>query len=514
MFRSQTVSLVGRVVNSSVASRAFGELSGPLRGHGGTRLVAALVAVLFAVAAGLVTTSLSTGRVLALCGVLVVGLLAAYSTSRLGGFVLVAAFALLTGLFTELSNPLYTPPIGLGGISIQYLDLLLLALAGVWLVRRRSLFDLRLPETLLVLFVGWTAFVGVVRSLYLDLTFDVWTRELRTIAYFAFPVLLLPVLNTRERVLMAGRLLLWTSVAVGAMALFVRLFHDSIPSQVNLLIYRDEYGVRVFQVFGVERATWGILFAVSLLLATSRRWLWLVIAANAITLVVALTRGSYVAVAVAIVVMALALGRPRPTRALFAVGALGLIIVGAAASLSWLSGEDVVTPFVGRVATLDQLATGEGTVSARMAEIRVVWSFLEERPEALVLGQGLGGTYTDPFNELTAEIVNLGDRRYAYVHNGFLWYVLRGGVVSMALLYGFCGVVIVRCLRRARQVDQPWLRGTLVGVAGVFVAVLTLSGSGAPLSEGLRMSVLMLYGGLGLAALRLADNPSAPTCAS
>jgi hypothetical protein len=397
---------------------------------------------------------------------------------------------------------------------MQYLDLLLLVLAVLWLAQKRSLVDLRLPEVLLVLFIGWTACIGVVRSLYLDLTFDVWTRELRTIAYFAFPVLLLPLLTTPRRVKMAGLLLLWTSVGVAAMALFVRLFHDSIPSQVNLLIYRDEYGVRVFQVFGVERATWGILFAVGLLLGTSRRWLWLVIAANAVTLVVALTRGSYLAVAVAIGVMAVALGRARPTRALLAVGALGLVVVGAAASLSWLSGEDVVTPFVGRVATLDQLATGEGTVSARMAEIRVVWSFLEDRPESLLLGQGLGGTYTDPFNELTAEIVNLGDRRYAYVHNGFLWYVLRGGVVSMALLYGFCGVVVLRCLQRAREVHEPWLRGTLVGVAGVFVAVLTLSGSGAPLSEGLRMSVLMLYGGLGLAALRLADQPSAPTCAS
>jgi O-antigen ligase len=476
--------------------------------------VALLVALLLAVAAGLVSSSMSPARVLSVGGVVVVGLVGAYSASRLGGFVLVAAFALLTGLFTELSDPLYAPPISFGGISIQYLDLLLVALAALWLARRRSLFDLRLPEALLVLFIGWTACIGVVRSLYLDLSFDVWTRELRTIAYFAFPVLMLPLLNTPRRVKLAGLLLLWTSVGVAAMALFVRLFHESIPSQVNLLIYRDEYGVRVFQVFGVERATWGILFAVGLLLATNGRWLWLVIAANAVTLVVALTRGSYLAVAVAITVMAVALGRPRPTRALLAVGALGVVVVGAAASLSWLSGEDVVTPFVGRVATLDQLATGEGTVSARMAEIRVVWSFLEDRPESLLLGQGLGGTYTDPFNELTAEIVNLGDRRYAYVHNGFLWYVLRGGVVSMALLYGFCGVVVLRCLRRARQVDEAWLRGTLVGVAGVFVAVLTLSGSGAPLSEGLRMSVLMLYGALGLAALRLADKPSAPTCAS
>ena len=112
----------------------------------------------------------------------------------------------------------------------------------------------------------------------------------------------------------------------------------------------------------------------------------------------------------------------------------------------------------------------------------------------------------DSVSELTAEITYLGDRRYSYVHNGFLWYVLRGGLPATLLLYGFCTTLIVQCLRRARRVDDRLLKGILVGVGGVFVAVLTLSGSGAPLSEGLRMSVLMLFAALGLAALRVSET--------
>lgn len=470
------------------------------------RLVALLLAVVLAVAAAGVSAFMAPARVAVLAGVMILALLAWIALPKFGGFLVVVAFGILTGLYTELSEPAYAPPISFGGISLHYLDLLLIATACVAIVARRFFHSPRTVEVLLVAFVVWTASVGVVRSLYLDLRFDTWVRELRTIAYFAFPILLLPLLNSRERLKSATYVLLWTSVGVAIMALFVRVFHDYIPSQTNLLIYRDEYGVRVFQVFGVERATWAFVFAGGLYLATTRRWLWLIIAANAVTLVVALTRGSYIAVAVAGALMLVALGRERVSRHLLAGTAAAVLVLGAAASLSWVSGEDVLTPFIGRVATVDQLASGEGTVGVRLTEARVVLSFLNERPDSLLLGEGLGGFYTDPYNELTAEIVNLGDRRYSYVHNGFLWYVLRGGLPATLLLYAFCVTLCVQCARRAQHVEDRWLKGTLVGVAGVFVAVLTLSASGAPLSEGLRMSVLMLHAAIGMGALRVTER--------
>lgn len=470
------------------------------------RVLALVAAVLVAVAAGLIAAFVGPTRVAVLAGLVAVAFIGVYSMPRTGGFALVVTFAVVTGLYTELSDPLYAPPLSFGGISLHYLDLLLLAVGAMALLAWRSFGGLRLVELVLAAFVVWTVAIGIVRSLYLGLTFDIWTRELRTIAYFAFPILLLPLLNSPRRLQLAGRLLLWTSVGVALMALFVRVFHDSIPFQSNLLIYRDSYGVRVFQVFGVERATWAFVFGVALLLTTGRRWLWALLAANAATLVVALTRGSYVAVGVAVMAIVIGLGRLRPGRVLFAVVIAGFLMLGAAVGLSWLSGEDVLTPFTGRLATLEELTTGEGTVGVRATEARVVLSFFEEEPGALLVGQGLGGYYSDPYNELTAEIDSLGDRRYSYVHNGYLWYLLRGGVASAVLLYGFCALLIVGCLRRARQVREPWFKGTLVGVAGVFIAALTLSFSGAPLSEGLRMSVLMLFAAIGLAGLRLAEN--------
>lgn len=425
---------------------------------------------------------------------------------RRGLYITMWIAALLSGLYCELVIPLYGPVVTVFGNSLYYLDILLPISAGLWLLTKNRSKLAESPVIWLILFVGWAAIVGLLRSFQLDLEYKVWVREFRSVAYFAFIVLLAEALDTRKRIIAITHLLLWTSLGVAAMATYVRIFHTDIVPEVNLLVYQAG-AVRVFQVLGVERALYAVSLAAGLLLARRQRPLWFFVAGNGITLIVGLTRGIYLALVAALVVMYLSFGGIRVMpRLLIVLSATLAILLGISGALDMVTGEEVSGAFVTRLLEIQELSTREGNVGGRLTESEVVWSFLSDRPDALFFGQGLGGNYDDPYNQLIDDIWSLGDLRYSYVHNGYLWTILRSGLIGAFFLYAFCLALIYKCLRLARRTTDTDMQGILLGVAAVFVAVLASSWSGQPLWAGMRMSALLIYAAVGLAAIRLAQT--------
>ena len=422
-------------------------------------------------------------------------------------YVLALILALVYGQYNELSMALDVPLIRVAGNSFYLLDILLFVCFGVWLFTKRELAWGQRPQLWLLLFLAWTVIVGTGRSVLLDVPYHTWIREMRTVAYFGFVLLLPEAVNSKERAITIARLLLIGSVAIAAMAVAVRLNYLDITPGKNLLVFTATGDARIFIVYGVERATYAALFAAGALLALGNVFLVLVLALNVLTLVLSLTRGAYIALFAGIV-MTIAATR-SPWRLLRSI-ALVLALVGFAYAGGWfldtITGEGQFDAFVARLGELSDLTAGSGTVGTRLVESRVVLQYLFDNPDALVLGQGLGGLFEDPLNLLTNEIQYLGDRRYSYVHNGYLWTVLRSGVIGAFLFYAFWIGLAYKSLVLLQRTTDPRVKGILLGIIGVVVGALTLSLSGQPLGEGPRMSVLAVYAAVGLATTRLVEQ--------
>lgn len=413
---------------------------------------------------------------------------------------------LVYGQYNELSMGLDIPLIQVAGNSFYLLDILLFVCCGVWVFVRRRLVWSKSPQKWLLLFLLWTVAVGFGRSLALDIPYETWVRELRTIAYFVLILILPEAIDSKERAVALARLLLISSIAVTIMALVARLNYSAMPTRPNLVVYTEAGAPRIFIVYGVERAMYAALFAMGALLVYRSRFLWLAVACNVLTLILGLTRGPYVGVFVgAVVTFALIKGwRGLPRLLAFLVAFAGIVYIGAL-FLGMITGGEQVHAFSTRLTDLIRdLIEGSGTFGGRITEARVVTEFLLDNPDALLLGQGLGGLFADPFNLLTTEVRYLGDRRYSYVHNGYLWTILRSGLIGAAFFYAFWLALIFKSLRWARRITDLELKGILVGIVAVTIGTLTSSLSGQPLGEGPRMSVLAVYAAVGLATIRLA----------
>jgi len=430
--------------------------------------------------------------------------------------VLAIILALIYGQYNELSMGLDIPLIQVAGNSFYLLDILLFVCFGVWVFIKRRLVWTKSPQKWLLLFLLWTMAVGFGQSLALDIPYETWIRELRTIAYFVFILLLPEAIDSKERVEVLARLLLMSSLAVTIMALIVRLGYFEMPARPNLLVYTEAGAPRIFIVYGVERAMYAALFAMGGLLVYRSRFLWLAVAFNAVTLILGLTRGPYVGVLVGIVMtFALVKGwRGLPRLPAFLIGFAAIVYIGVL-FLSMITGGEQVHVFTTRLADLiKDLTEGSGTFGGRTTEARVVTEFLLDNPDALLFGQGLGGFFADPYNLLTAEVRYLGDRRYSYVHNGYLWTILRSGLIGAAFFYAFWLALIFKSLYWARKTTDLELRAISVGIIAVTIGTLTLSLSGQPLGEGPRMSALVIYAAIGLATIRLAKQQASRSAAT
>jgi O-antigen ligase len=419
--------------------------------------------------------------------------------------VLAVILALVYGQYNELSMGLDIPLIQVAGNSFYLLDILLFVCFGVWIFVKRKLSWGQSPQRWLLLFLLWTVVVGFGRNLALDIPYETWIRELRTIAYFVFILILPEAIDSRKRAVALARLLLISSIAVAIMALVARLDYSAMPTRPNLVVYTEAGTPRIFIVYGVERAMYAALFAMGILLVYRSRFLWLAVALNVVTLILGLTRGPYVGVFVgAVMTFALPKGwRGLPRLLAFLVAFAGIVYIGAL-FLGTITGGEQVHAFSTRLTDLIRdLIEGSGTFGGRITEAGIVTEFLLDNPDALLLGQGLGGFFADPFNLLTAEVRYVGDRRYSYVHNGYLWTILRSGLIGAAFFYTFWLALVLRALRWARRTTDPELKGILVGIIAVTIGTLIVSLSGQPLGEGPRMSVLAIYAAVGLATIRL-----------
>ena len=248
-----------------------------------------------------------------------------------------------------------------------------------------------------------------------------------------------------------------------------------------------------------------------------RHWALLGAPALAITLL-SFSRHTLIALAVAACVALLAgLGWVAIRRsALLAAAGVGALAVAVPASLfllengsggGWLA--EQIDAFSHRViggVSTTALAVDSSTL-ARLHENESLWRAIVDAP---VLGHGLGYAYQLPFGEAGSFTATLGT---TYAHNFYLWWLVKGGVVGMAVFAVFALLPVVRALRSASAAAKVSAAVSLALLAICVVDPLPLEPAsslvlGMALGATLALSRSPLHSATGQAGLPDAPAPS------
>jgi hypothetical protein len=136
----------------------------------------------------------------------------------------------------------------------------------------------------------------------------------------------------------------------------------------------------------------------------------------------------------------------------------------------------------------------DDSYEGRMRELRNVTSHLSEYPQYVLLGAGFGAV--TPMRE-DSGVPCLIPGMMHHVHIGWVAYLLRNGLLGIALYFLFFWVVGVRLLRNSQQ--TPYCYGSLF----LLSASLVLSLKSNILLEGIDLSLVAAFG---LAATPLLDD--------
>ncbi len=185
---------------------------------------------------------------------------------------------------------------------------------------------------------------------------------------------------------------------------------------------------------------------------------------SALALAISFSRGFWVAGLMAIALSAVAM-RARPGRVLGLMVVLACaVLAGAYAAFGWRM-FGVLSSLAGRFSTISS-PLAEVSVQERLVESKEVLKLISRNP---IIGYGLGTAFR--YMSLTRGFY----REVTFVHNGYLFLVLKLGIVGLVsyFVFYFRGVALV--LRSAREAASVWVRSSLFAAFGVLLAFLMLS---------------------------------------
>jgi hypothetical protein len=101
------------------------------------------------------------------------------------------------------------------------------------------------------------------------------------------------------------------------------------------------------------------------------------------------------------------------------------------------------------------------TVTLRLRENDYAIMKIKDNP---LIGIGFARSYRP-------SLYNSTDTLDRFIHNGYLWLMLKMGIVGVAAFTWFCGTFVRRGLTRWRSLRDPFLKGTVLGTTVAFLGL-------------------------------------------
>jgi O-antigen ligase len=379
-------------------------------------------------------------------------------TFRLGVALLVTILVLPGDLALQ-----YRVPVGGGGIFI--IDMLLGLLVLSWVVQilvERRIVLVRSPVTLpLVLFLLWMVVAALIGRLAGN---DLKTilQDMRGLGYFVLFVWVLSTFASRDLLCLLLRVLAACLVA----AFLIGIYYAALGKgqQIGFV----EAGVSRFPAPNEVFIMGAPLLATLVVMWPSGRrrpwFLWALLVLSLVGMLLALVRGYWIGLAAGMAFLLL-VSRTQQRVRLIGGGLLVLsVVLGSVALLSPALFDSVVTR------ALAVGAYGNDTsVQYRLIENRAVMRQIEARP---ALGNGFGASYLFDFSRY-----GVAPFQKVYIHNNYLWFAQRMGLVGLGLFVWMMVAFLVSCrgLRRYLAGGDPYLVGLVVGSRVMIVGLLVVS---------------------------------------
>lgn len=359
----------------------------------------------------------------------------------------------------------------LGGIEWhprEPLLMLLLAHFGV----RMAHFRVHLPHSPVHLFLGafvlaWLAMA--VTGLLRGNSMTYWVQESRYLIFLlAYPALL-DLIDSREKLHLVLKLILGVAIvaAVGSLLLFLYMFLTG-NIITNVQNYLGEYVRRqigpfllqsarpnAHQYFEIGSVVLTALFFAPGRARRTRFAILTVIGLFAVAIAITMMRTAFIATGLGLVLLAF-FSLPRLARGPVILSGASVLLIGLVAFGTLLSGKiEQVLPELGV------------SLRARVVEIGGGLEVFEQHPLA---GGGLGATFEAIGYVSKQTQQSYSQATYVMVHNVWLYYLFKGGLIAFFFALLGLGGISVYGLRLADRLKDPLDRALARGIAAAFAA--------------------------------------------
>lgn len=365
--------------------------------------------------------------------------------------VALATIILMNAYVFERSEEITVLELGVG--AYLYLYLFYWILDTVFIQRRRVIEST--SDALILAFLA-VCYVSVVLLVSAGTRVDYWFRESLTMSTF------LLIFPARE----AMRQDRGVAVLFGAFALMVGSL-----AIVNLVQYRSSTLAAnyLWELWGGRKPFGSAFYAALAVGAVSlhahvtgwkaRAGTLFVAILGALALGTTFYRGFWIGAMIGGFVLLFLVSRQGKVRLLWTLAAGSVLAALLIYLIAGDLGEYIVRAFWERLASSGK-ATGDISIANRLAESRTVLRLIQDSP---LVGHGLGVWFSH-FNIITrtTEVV-------MYVHNMYLYLLLKVGLVGLVLFLGFFFLVMKEGVAHSRRAEGPGLKLAMVRAA---VAVL------------------------------------------
>lgn len=403
----------------------------------------------------------------------------------IGLFVLALPFVLkkpqiglfLVGFFLPFER---MPTVELGGLTVKINHILIIFLALAFIGQKIAQGKLRLPQDpgrfflllfLLTLTFSLPAAINLTRSLEV-LAFMI----LMGITYLTVTL----VVEDKESLILAIKGILWGAVVAALLGLF-QFFGDMInlPTQVTLL--KEGYDKSTFGFARVMAASQEPLyfsnyifipFFVGLLLLIrgqmhevfKKSWAILLVLALLINLVLAISRGAYLAFAITFVIFVILQVKIIFQPKVLAGAVMVVVVVLLGSYLALLKSEpQAIDEFVSHVKVEDR-DVGESVVS-RVNASRQALDLFGDKP---IFGIGLGNFGPQVQGNIDEE----PDTGWFIVNNEYLELLAENGIVGLASFALLIIVLFIRAIIAFFKTQDKLLKSAIAGLSLALVAIL------------------------------------------
>lgn len=185
-----------------------------------------------------------------------------------------------------------------------------------------------------------------------------------------------------------------------------------------------------------------------------------------IIIILGISRGAYIALAGLVLFLAAVIPKRILTWRNIIATVLGILIIsGIGIIFLNFSNPDAPDKFISH-AKVEDFAKGE-SVQKRLADYQKALVFWQQKPWF-----GIGPGNYGPYYQATSAQANLDIANYDIVNNQYLETLTETGVLGLAFLILAFVVLFVRSVKAYFSADDLFLRASLVGLAGAFVAIL------------------------------------------